>query len=823
MKKLLLIYLLLIGIVSCTDQGTPQIAQDGQEKVELSVMVPDAQLHSRALTEHPVPFTNLYLAVFDEAGYLMEYRQANPVDANQNENHYGYTVSLTPSPSPVTIHFIANAPTTLNFGSETEVISQLYTSAGGDAYWQRVEFPEGLKLNETSVKNKLTGVRLIRNFAWIHLVLKNTITSDKFILEKYCVVNTRDRGSMAPYNTTKGAFESYPAGSNTTHTMLVSNGYDGFIPQGAELVKTIPDETKWAAAENGFFIYERETPRTDPLFILMKGKYNGSTTSSYYKIDLRDNSNNYFPVLRNFRYQVEIQNIEHEGHETALGAAQGAGSGDVSTSIETVDYTNISNSIARIFVSYTDTTLVTNNPITLKYKFLSFETKDQNNNTIPGAILNGENVTITEETVGDDKKVIQTWSKKLNNGTLVVDKDGWSTIEIQPVAPDGTTRVQKLTIVGTVMINGKTYTLQRQVKFNLKNKDHFSLLCNPNAVPNTQGSAFDLFIKIPGGLGSSMFPLDFDIEAVEQSITPAQGDNLPVITRKSIVPTKANKTTIGFMKSVSWEEYDGTDNVGGYKSIPCHFKTNKAESATVIWAQNKYFNNASTTLGNYTPKQFQYLAFSKPSVNPENPDVQFTFNMSSLPSLGNVTVTLVGLVPDADDNLIPLGGNTYSYTPPTTGTQTLYLKTTINSGQASVTLEAYQFVTATSEPLNVSNKERFVIDNGYEVSIGTSLNQGRYPRKIYNGGTETVTVKIGTGSGSSTYEITINGTQVVNGLDIEMKDGWKDNTTVTFTFEDSVWRNYNGWGWSSGEREFEYQCTLKDIMDRKTITFPAQD
>ena len=694
MKKLLLICMLLMGIVSCTDQGTPQVTQNGQESVELSVLVPDVQLHSRALTEHPEPFTNLYLAVFDEAGYLLEYRQANPADARQNENPYAYTVSLTPTQSPVTIHFIANAPATLNFGSETEVMSRLYTTGTGDAYWQRIEFPDGLDPNASSVKKKLTNVRLIRNFAWIQLALKNTVTN--FELESYCVVNTRTRGSMAPYNTSTGAFEEYPVG--TTHTILVGKGYDGFIPQGAELDKTIPNEANWATVGHGYFIYERETPRTDPLFILMKGKYNGAAKSTYYKIDLRDNSNSYFPVLRNFRYQVEIKNIEHKGYETVEEALQGAGSGDVSTSIETANYTNISNSMARIFVSYTDTTLVTNDPITLKYKFQSFDAEDKNGNTIPGAILNGANVSITQEAVGDDKKVIQSSDKKVGTDSeVIVDEDGWSTIEIQPVTPDGTTRVQKLTIVGTVNINEIPYTLQRQVTFTLKNKDNFKLECNPDAVPNKQGSAFDLVIQIPGGLRSAMFPLYFDIEAVAQSITPAQGDNLPIVTRKSIVPTKVGQTTIGFMKSVSWEEYDGKANVDGYKSIPCHFKTNKAESATVIWAQNKYFNNASTTLGNYTPKQFQYLAFSKPSVNPENPEVEFTFNMTELPRQGYVKVTLVGLVPDADDNLIPLGGNTYSYNPTNDGEQKFYLKTTIDSGTASVTLEAYRFETAMSE------------------------------------------------------------------------------------------------------------------------------
>ena len=433
-------------------------------------------------------------------------------------------------------------------------------------------------------------------------------------------------------------------------------------------------------------------------------------------------------------------------------------------------------------------------------------------------------MTITLETVGADKKVINTYSKRLNTESqLVVDENGWSTIDITPVAPDATTRIQNLTIVGQVVINGKTYTLQRQVKFTLKNRDSFTLQCNPDAVPNTQGSSFDLVIKIPGGLGDAIFPLDFDIEAVAQSVTPAQGDNLPVVTRKSIVSGKTGQTTIGFIKSVSWEEYNGTDNVGGYKSIPCHFKTNKNESATEIWAQNKYLSNASTSLTTYTPKSFQNLAFSKTSVNPENPEVTFTFNMTELPEQGNVKVTLVGLVPDEDNKLISLGGNTYSYSPSTTGEQKLYLKTNIDSGQASVTLEAYQFITD-SEKVNVSNNGRIVIGNDYTVTIDITDNQEKYPKNIEEGRTENVEVKIG----NSTYTIAIKkattrpGIEVATGLDVEMKNGWSATTTVTFTFEDNVWRNYRGWDWSSGIRTFTYSCTLQDIMDRKPISFPGQ-
>ena len=62
--------------------------------------------------------------------------------------------------------------------------------------------------------------------------------------------------------------------------------------------------------------------------------------------------------------------------------------------------------------------------------------------------------------------------------------------------------------------------------------------CDPNEIIETLGSPFDLVIWVPGGLGSSMFPLDFHIEAQEQSITPNQGDDLPVVTGNSIIAAK---------------------------------------------------------------------------------------------------------------------------------------------------------------------------------------------------------------------------------------------------------------------------------------------
>ena len=713
MKRIQHIFLYIItlmAILSCADFLEGEYgANDGKMTTSISVQLPqlpDAYPRTRAMAINPDVQT-LHLAVFDQNGYLLEYVKAAPANATENDTLYNYTVKLTPTDQPTSIHFIGNGPEQIEWGTEAEAIGRLYTEGGNEAYWDKMEFPDGLRKDganfHSSVLESLANVRLARNFAWIKLEKGASVTN--FNIDSYCVVNTQSRGSIAPYNTNTGVFEDFT--HEQTYTDLVNtHNYHGFVPAGSTLQTELPDESEWFktagvnANDYAYFVYEREKPASNPTFIIMKGTYTpaGGTSmdNRYYKVDLRDMNGEYFPILRNFRYNLQLTSILHEGHASAAAALAGAGSGDVSTSLETQSYTNISNNVARIFVSYTDTTLVNQtDELKLRYKFMAFETKDANGEILQAEQVLNDNVTITRSTPTAGGAVIQTMTKAGSDNS-----DGWRELTIATTSLQDFRKSQDIIIQGKVTIGGQVYNLQRKVTLNLRPRYTMQLVCAPTEVQTIAGQPFDLIIKVPGGLGQAMFPLEFELEAAAQSMTPNLGDDLPVVTGKSIIPGKAAQTTIGFIKSLAWEDYDALTNVGGYKSVPCHFKTTKAESATAIYADNKYFNQASTTLANYTPATFSNLTFT-PGTLPLTVDqpVEFKFTMSALPSQGGVTVILDHLAPAEGETRLAYQGivdgkAAYLFANPTETTEMLNLKNTATGVAASVTLQAYHFTDA---------------------------------------------------------------------------------------------------------------------------------
>ena len=752
MKRILYYIVLLFAMLSCTEQVEQEMVAEGKLATTVSVVLPQIpdvypQPATRAMAMNP-QMENLYLAVFDDNGYLLEYVKATDDSemATENETEYTYNVSLTPTDFPTYLHFIGNAPSTLSFGTEVEAVGRLFTEGGAEAYWQRISFPQGIKTNadgtlHTSVSEALKNVRLVRNFAWIKL----TDSSPNFEIQSYCVINTRTQGTVAPYNTTQSQFADFA--HQQTYTDLVNEGYEGFIPAEAELNQAIPDETTWFTVDDksqddyAYFIYEREKPTSNPTFILVKGTYtpDGGTpiADRYYKVDLRQGNGDYFPIIRNFRYNIEISNVKHEGHATAEAAVAGAGSGDVSTAIETEDFTNISNNIARIFVSYTDTVLVNQmTDLKLRYKFMVFETEDENGNITDEQILNGDaNVSIELGSFAGGK-VIQSWTK------ASADEDGWREITISTTELENIRKSEEIILKGKITIGegeqAHTYQLQRKVTVTLRPKYDMQLVCDPADIQEKLGEPFDLLLKVPGGLGSSMFPLEFQIEAEKQSITPNLGDDLPVVTGKSIIASKETKTTIGFIKHIEWSDYDALPNKDGYKTIRCHFKSNKAESATDIYAQNKYFNQTFTNLANYTPSAFSNLTFNPTNLpNMVDQDVRFSFTMSKLPSQGYVTVALNNLEPAEDETRLTYigvenGMACYSFNPTQT-TETLKLKNTAVGVEAAVRLSAYHFEDAEESMTYTANEFKnltfnpSVIYNKVNQNVAFSFNMTNMP------------------------------------------------------------------------------------------------
>lgn len=716
-KNILYYIVPLLAMLSCAEQVELGGAAEGKLGTTISVVlpkIPNAYPQTRAMAINP-DMENLYLAVFDNNGYLMEYVKADieNQEAIENSTEYTYNVTLKPTDGATTIHFIGNSPTaSLKFGSEEELLASLYTENGNEAYWQRVVLSNGIK-NDESTKTLLTGVKLIRNFAWINVIS----TAENFTVDAYCVVNTRTKGSVAPYNTNADQFVSFNVGHDYVEIVGTGSGgqgYNGFVPSGAEINSNIPTENGgWFVVpsnegynhdNNAFFIYEREKALSNPSYILVRGTYKYvdndgeeiTMSNRYYKVDLRDSDGNYFPIIRNFRYRIKLTSIGHSGYDSAEDAANGAGSGDVSSAIETQTYNNISNGDARLFVSYTDTTIVDykrEEGYKLRYKYIIFNTdgterieNDSVTISCTGNALEGEYTCATSN---------------ISQGTW----KGWREITyrttVLPNAPQ--TKSQQFVFTGT---DDNGYTLHRNVNITLRNKYDLQLECDPTAITKELGKPFDLIIKVPGGLGKSMFPLDIQLEAEAQSMTPNLGDNLPTVTGPSIVPEK-KKTTIGFIKQLSRAEYENffevnKDSNFAYMPVPCHFKSNKAESATVIYASNKFFNKTSTELGNYVP-----LDFSELELIPDNPwlaadsEVKFSFTMDTIPSKGYVTLALNNMTKADDEERLDYigvdaeGRICYSFYPESIQ-EALDEPLRFNVGTAgktiAVKLSAYQFI-----------------------------------------------------------------------------------------------------------------------------------
>lgn len=716
MKKLVYIFSLLLLACACNLQDfEPQPSRDADKvRLSLSLSVPEAQSLTRVMDSLP-QLKTLHLVVFDQNGMLVEYAQAQNLqnlkeEATVNEKLYTFDVALTISDTPRHIHFVGNCPAAPKFGMETEVMTAMETKSGADAYWYRKTIDKILA-NEDGTPTKETKeafgvIPLVRNFAKIVV----TESADNFELLSYAIAGRPEKGKVAPYNRKIGDFQDFVYFDQTdglmkmkVYDVLTAEGYDAFSPTGVGLDFNLADSD---FDNNPKYVYERETPLSNASYVIVKGYFkDGSTpegeerTPVYYKVNLRDNNGKYVPLRRNFQYNINISSVTRNGYATVDEAKASSGSGDISTDKDYIPLTNISDGEVRLTVEYTSKTLVSSDDVTLKVKF--------------DKVGNNPNLKLVKLTAVPGPKGETGAAIKSVTPEVVLDPDGWYTYSIDPVDEFGTQQTQSLIITGTYTLDGgKSFlSISREVSYTLMKKKTMSAKCIPSEVPEGQGQEFDLQITIPDGLGESMFPLEFNIEAVKLSITP-KNDNMPVSSGTSTivdVADRKDKSSFWFVKTLSYEEYKAISlNEDQTKSFLCHFATNMANSATAIYVSNPYFKQTSCKLGNYVPLKFDNLKYNE-SVYPvvaETP-VTFTFTTTAIPTQGNITVTLTGLLPadgeeqplkyageDANGNLMyTLAPNMYTLEANATS-YTLNLVAADATTGFNVKLEAYHFVTA---------------------------------------------------------------------------------------------------------------------------------
>lgn len=574
MKKILFGILVLL-LSACSNEEIIESPQISGDKVELtlSVNIPEALSPTRSLGE-PAEITSLYLVVFDNMGYLTEYVRATDLSPSGDETKFKVTLQQTPNKRIV--HFIANYNIeNLSYASESEIIGRMTVSDDEDAYWQRIEFPAGITDDDVT-KAKMKRVPLVRNFAKIN-VIENL---SNFALEGFAVINTLSAGTVAPYNTNGGGFARFADGEicNSYQNITTTQGYKGFNASSSVLQNTSPS---WRTEP--FYMYERSFPNdATATYILIKGKYGSSSKTTYYKVDIVYQNESglpvYYNILRNFEYAITINSVVGDGYDSPEEAAKHPAGNNLSGSVETKSLLNISDGKARLFVNYTDTTLVSNKAITLKYKYIP---------DIQSTTPSNSDVKLDHVIAGNVIARV---------GTPIAAENGYSAITIYPKEPGNTTLSQTVTLYTA---NG----LSREVTFTLRKAESMTVSCT-NPVPADIGEDVTLSIKIPDGLSQTLFPLEFLIESDALSIYPdAAKDYMPVKVGETIDPNRSG-SSFGYEKVLSYDDYKAITTENGKKEITCYFLTNKEESASTIYVYNKYFELGEVAFTNITMKEF---------------------------------------------------------------------------------------------------------------------------------------------------------------------------------------------------------------------------
>lgn len=640
----------------------PKAEDKGKVAVTMKLIIPSVELSAdtkaNARSINP-QIDYIRVAVFGTSGYLQDYAYAEPVDAEGNPGSYATTnyetnndvyyfkVLLPIYEGEAHVHVIANGPESIPYvgpdGDQTEdvLMSKMETTGNVGGFWARVVLPDGILPQYSSdgimmtdpagnfipseeTADKFEDLTLIRNFAQISLQVLATQISDV----TWTLVNDPVSGSMAPMKDGEfvDTYKHYDYVAETRKMVRAAGTYEGvFLPEdtyegymaSGSLNETVPAGTAITTPDTTpLFCYERVDPnKTKPTFILMKAKFNADNKYYYYRVDLNDEVlGGYFPLYRNFNYQIKINNVVNKGADTPEEAALRNSGGNMSISAETKTLTDVSDGISRLYVEYVEKTFTNTNQTTKTfwvYYVPDITDVDEDNN----AIINNDGIEVTVKEMGDHPA--------LANATITKDASDPSlniytfTLNGQSSAYDQTSVLQVKANNGLADPNHSI--LYRDITLRVMKKMDMSLTLYPKRLDEGAHTDQDsrltvLHIALSDTLQESMFPLEFQIEDTNRSLNPTGKDGhnntitVPVKIGASI-HDDTNDESYYFIRSVQWSEYEpmrdawiaakaAGQSTEGIIDFTTQFKTIKPVSATTVYVDCEYFNMDSVNLLN---------------------------------------------------------------------------------------------------------------------------------------------------------------------------------------------------------------------------------
>jgi len=729
---------------------------DAEGMVEVTFNVTSGQPGTKALGEAPqlenlyvaVFGGSGYLKDYREAElvgsgtYEYTFKDNEGHDVTKQVPSYTYRVSIALSNSSRRVHFIGNGPASIPFGRDNEVLPSLLGEKE-TGFWQMITLPnvtakedgdgdytyQGNKRQpgdpydpSNELKAAFTNIPLIRNWAKIILTAHS---GSHFTPHSFAVVHVPKHGTLVPYGGEKGFITNY---KDLSFDQLRSPEYNygGNLPTSVEFDHTLPSADDFVNCTNGVksyyagedkaeaeaeahsvYLYERPVPdaNMEPTYVIVYGRYyNPDDTSTltaeelanggvdcYYKVDLMAGSE-YYPILRNFKYEIQIDKISARGHDTPAAAAAAAGSADVSADVNASSLPDISDGTRRMAIQYW-----------MSKTFIRAEEKKPQLYVVFYDDINGDNP-VPNLSAADAGCV--TWELIPANAGIVKDVEigepvndpsredyGWRPISFAIASPEeAIARSQTLRIKCKTNPNDvEESPLYRDVVISLLPTQTMRVSCSNPRVLLANGEAQRVDVAIPDGLVESMFPLYFLIEARNLTLTPDPSqENLPVISETSIF---GNYPSYHFQRTLTWEEYSALPSKLDYedetrwRTFSSHFLTNCEDSATEVRVSNEFFYTGSASFTNFASFRGSRFTSSIPCETGRSVTASSQL-MSSGHLSSRVYLDLVGLAP-ADGSGIETDPETgkYYYLPSAL-TMSFNLVTTTDDGEVSVTLHA---------------------------------------------------------------------------------------------------------------------------------------
>jgi hypothetical protein len=713
----------------------------------------------------------------DASGNVVKDEDGNPILIDHTVNSYTFTARLSLAESKRIIHLIGNGPSTLSFGWDTEVMANLCCNPGEMGYWQILELENGIRAkrheganyidkNGQAVTkgdyidndgNKVTtkdgyvpdtstqdafkgpdgdGLALIRNWAKIELHAEE---DSNFTPVSFAVVSVPEYGTYAPYFSKAGKGTFLKDYQDYSFFQLEEEGYWGNLPANARFSSEIPAFTPVKKADGSMgavYLYERPAPSANlkPSFVIVYGHFNdpekddGNDDSGnyYYRVDLMETmpvyaedkvtiidwKSSYYPIYRNFKYTIDIKRILARGQSTPEKAVTSAGSADVSADITTSSLQEISDGIGRLhlsWMSYTHISEKKDEDIDNLFVFFS-KNGDAAPNDIKVELLPAEDG-------GED--IIDRDGLKLGDVQDYEGSEGWRPILFTIKAYEG--RVARTQVI---RVSGRhdTGRLYRDVYITVQPIQSMKVECSAPIIARVKNTQQIIKFMIPDGLVSSMFPLEFTLEAEDMTLTPDQDvpdNNLPVVSGKSISdnPKYEGKQAFQFRRTLSWEEYrslpqtrDANSKV--WRTASCYFRTNRNVSATTVWVSNKYFDKGHVTFVHYDMKRFNNLTFNEAIPYDEGEPMSISFVLEqdegrTYPEdYPTIVIRAIGLRRDMvlSPDILPGDDDTYLYKPSVADPDvTLHFYTSAEGGNISIDLSAEEYDDGHLEPCHFSH------------------------------------------------------------------------------------------------------------------------